>query len=161
MGLGNVHFRKKLLLIPLEVLVIPLVTHMKRLTQPLIAYLFLFTVISTVLYWAFIASGTFGLPGIANWLHRFPYVSPIADAWMGWTCLLFFLFWKRKSEKCFIWGIAGSSAMIFISLTAFTFRYCNPPENFDLPEYIEVIVPLYLLIFGAISFRLLSKFKSK
>lgn len=126
---------------------------MKQSTHSTIAYLFLFTSISTVLYWLFVSFGLFDGHGLLNWLNRFPYVSPIADAWMGTACLLFYLYWRKKSALYIVWGLAASSAMIYVSLTAFTFRVCHFADPFDIPELIEVLIPSYLLLFGAISFR--------
>lgn len=136
------------------------ITDMRRSIHPIIAYLFLFTAISTVLYWILVALGLFGVSGLSDWLNRFPYVSPVADTWMGAACLLFFVLWRKNSERCIAWGLAGSSAMIFVSLTAFTFMAYHRAGSFDIPEFIEVVVPLYLLIFGAISFRSLANSKA-
>lgn len=129
---------------------------MRKLVHPTIAYLFLFTAVATILYWTLVASGLLGAPNITSWLKKFPYVSPLADIWMGGTSLLFFFFWRKNLKFCLVWGIAGSSAMIFVSLTAFTFRIYNPVGTLEFAELIEVIVPAYLLVFGIASFWFLA-----
>ena len=127
--------------------------------EHVIPILFLFTGLATLGYWIFVALGLFGTANIYEWLQRFPYVSPIADIWLSATGVIYYILWKRKSQNCFIWGIASASSMIFVGLTAFTYRMMNLNSLYGLPEIIETISPAYLFGFGVIAFWTLSRKK--
>lgn len=101
--------------------------------------------------------GLLGQSDLAAWLARFPYVSPLADLWMGGTSLACYLYWKKTSPLAFPAGIAASSAMVFVALTAFTFHVVHPPQRVGFAEITELAVPVYLFVFGLAGFIHLSR----
>lgn len=123
--------------------------------KPLLARLYLFTALATVIYWVLVFTGAFGMGGFVPWLERFPYVSPLADVWMGGASLLSYVYWKRGSTLAISWGLAGSSAMVFVAITATTYWIVHPVQHVGMAEIVETVVPAYLLVFGGVGFRVL------
>jgi hypothetical protein len=118
-----------------------------------LALLVLATGVGTAVYWLLVALGAFGEPGVLAWMRRFPYTSPVSDVFLTATCVAHFVAFRRGDPSSGVWGAAAAASMVYAALIAFGYLLAHPPSGLSAGHVVELLVPAYLLAFGALYLR--------
>lgn len=121
-----------------------------------LALLVLSTGVGTAVYWLLASQGLFGEPNLLAWMRKFPYTSPVADAFMVAACVAHCVAWRRGDPASVVWGAAAGATMVYAALIAFGFLLAQPAE-LTLGHGVELAVPAYLLVAGATYLRALRR----
>lgn len=122
-----------------------------------LALLVLSTGVGTAVYWLLAAQGLFGEPNLLAWMRKFPYTSPIADAFLVAACVAYCVSWRRGEPASVVWGAAAGASMVYASLIAFGFLLAQRPAELTAGHVVELAVPGYLLVAGATYLRALHR----
>ncbi len=118
-----------------------------------LALLVLSTGAGTAVYWLLVALGQFGEAGVVAWMRRFPYTSPVSDVFMTVACVAHFVTFRRRDPASAVWGAAAAASMIYAALIAFGYLLAHRPSALTAGQVVELLVPAYLLVFGALYLR--------
>ena len=113
----------------------------------------LLTGVGTAVYWLLVGAGLFGEPNVLAWMRKFPYTSPVADVFMVAACVAYYASWRRDDPASVVWGAAAGATMVYAALIAFGFLLAHWPSRLTAGHVVELVVPGYLLVAGAMYLR--------